>query len=92
MLLLNRIDCYVNSKLTIQWTLKQLKADQGLKPIAQSLKFGAVISEQWGYLGYSAEVKRFAYRDDFRLQVDQILRQMKKEGAIREIVERFINQ
>jgi len=92
MLLLNRIDCYVNSKLTIKWALKQLQSAQGLNPLNQSLRFGAVISQQWGYLGYSSAVKQFPFRQDFRLQVDKVLRQMKKEGEIKEIIERFIKQ
>ncbi|MCJ8299728.1 MAG: transporter substrate-binding domain-containing protein [Pseudomonadales bacterium] len=92
MLLLNRIDCYVNSKLTIQWGLKQLQNQQRKEANTASLKFGAVISEQWGYLGYSAATEQFPYRQEFRLKVDEVLRQMKKEGAISQIIERFLNQ
>ena len=92
MILLNRADCYVNSKLAIQWGLRQMQKRQLVNPFTVSLKFGALISQQWGYLGYSAATELFPYREHYRMQVDKVLRQMKKEGAISEIIERFINQ
>lgn len=93
MLLLKRIDCYVNSKIAIQWNLKKIEREDTYHLKIDSLKFGVTISQQWAYLGYTAKNKEaFKFKADFQNKVDIIIREMKSKGEIEKIVHEFLNK
>jgi polar amino acid transport system substrate-binding protein len=93
MLLLKRIDCYVNSQLTIDWFLNKMRRRDIYKFLNNDFSEPIVISSQNAYLGYTKRnIQSFPYSDDFEKKVNNILVQMKKQGEIQEILKRFINQ
>jgi polar amino acid transport system substrate-binding protein len=86
---LGRIDCYINDRVSIQWTLGQLKA-QGKYSQRAELREAAVIAVKQGYLGYTnRDNGRFAYKADFVRQFDNAIDQMKRSGEIDAIVRQF---
>ena len=90
MLMLNRIDCYVNSKLTIDWNLNKLKRLKIYQYATNNLIFSSVISQENAYIGYTKYgAKDSVYLNDFSHQVDVILNEMKREGLINKILLRF---
>ena len=95
-LLLNRADCAVVSKIPFQWYVKQMQHTgeyQKYNKKGVVLKEVAVISENDGYLGYTdidAE-KNFPYKKDFSIKFDIEIYKMRKEGVIKAIVDSFIH-
>jgi len=91
MLMLNRIDCYVNSKLTIDWNLKKLNRLKIYQQATNNLIFSSVISQENAYIGYTKYGgKDFVYINDFSHRVDVIINKMKREGLIDKILLRFL--
>src|SRR5450830_720417 len=89
---LKRIDCYINDRVSIQWTLNQLKAEgkyqQGGKHA--ELAEAAQIAVKQGFLGYTdRDNGRYAYKSDFVKQFNSALSQMKRSGEIDTIVHNF---
>jgi polar amino acid transport system substrate-binding protein len=90
MLMLNRIDCYVNSKLTIDWNLNQLKQLKTHQYAINHLIFGPVISQENAYIGYTKYGNKEPLQlNDFSHRVDVILKEMKRAGLIDEILLQF---
>lgn len=90
---LGRIDCYVNDKVAMLWTLKNLKDsgeyDEGGKH--SKLIVGATISKENGYLGYTNKNDmEFYFKEDFKTQLDQIINKMKESGEIAKIIDAYI--
>ncbi|MFT5708731.1 MAG: polar amino acid transport system substrate-binding protein [Oceanospirillaceae bacterium] len=93
MLKLKRIDCYINSKLTIEWTLNKLTAENNDVDFSANFIFSTVISENSAYLGFAAkDNKRFAFREDFARKVDAVIIKMKKDGKINALLQKFITR
>jgi polar amino acid transport system substrate-binding protein len=89
---LGRIDCYINDRVSIQWTLNQLKAegkyDEGGKHarLAEAVQIGV----EQGFLGYTdRDNGRYAYKSDFVKQFNDALYQMKRNGEIDTIARNF---
>ncbi len=82
-LLAGRIDCYVNSVLSIQAGLAEIGA--GPTQRAQ-LKQVLTIGESSVHLGYTAVDAAFPYKDDFADRVDTILTNLHASGEIFRIV------
>lgn len=89
-LIAGRIDCYMNDGLSIQWELKALQK-QG-KYNGVSVKKGAVISSEQGFLGFATDGGAFPFKGDFKATYHQVLEKMKASGRIDEIIDSFINQ
>jgi polar amino acid transport system substrate-binding protein len=90
-----QVDCYDNDRLSILWQLQRLKAKGAYKPGSTQAEIveATVISSEKGYLGYTNTDKgAFAYKEDFKAQLDKILADMKESGEIQKIVDQFINQ
>jgi len=89
---LKRIDCYINDRLSIQWTLNQLKAqgkyDEG--GAHASVAEAAVIAVEQGFLGFTdRDNGKFTYKNDFVKQFDNAIYQMKRTGEIDNIARNF---
>lgn len=83
-----QVDCYMNDKISIQWELKKLIKEGRYDGV--SLKKSAVISQEFGYLGFSSSGSRYPYKNDFKQQYLKILNKMKASGEIDQIVKRFL--
>ncbi|MCL9782070.1 ABC transporter substrate-binding protein [Vibrio sp. S4M6] len=88
-LISGRTDCYMNDALSIQWELKQLQK-MG-KYDGKSIKEGAVISSEQGYLGIITDGKKFPFKQDFTQQYLKVLNEMKSSGEIDKIIKDFVN-
>ncbi len=89
---LKRIDCYINDRVSIQWTRKQLKAegkyDEG--GTHAELVEAIVIATEQGFLGYTdRDQGRYTYKNDFVKQFDSVIYQMKRTGEIDNIARAF---
>ncbi|WP_085906654.1 substrate-binding periplasmic protein [Kiloniella majae] len=90
MLLARRTDCYVNAEMSIRWGLLRLRQAGLYDPGLDQLRFGAVIDAEWGYIGYTnTDNGAFPFKDDFIKKVNKIIRAMKADGSINQIIEDF---
>ena len=93
LLSLKRIDCYVNSKLTINWTINKLIKSTAYKSLADDLLYASVISENNAYIGYSKRyLEQHPAQIDFIEEVDHIIRKMREEGVLGKILKDFLAQ
>ncbi|MFZ6743971.1 substrate-binding periplasmic protein [Undibacterium sp. JH2W] len=92
-LLLGRIDCYLNDRLSILWEIERIKADGVYAENSQVIVEAAVISQELAYLGYTnRDNGRYSYKADFSRLLNQILVDMKKSGEIQKIVEEVLSK
>jgi polar amino acid transport system substrate-binding protein len=89
---LRRIDCYINDRLSIQWTLNQLKAqgkyDEG--GMHASVAEAAVIAVKQGFLGFTdRDNGKYIYKNDFVKQFDNAISLMKRSGEMDAITRNF---
>ncbi len=89
---MGRLDCYINDRVSIQWTLAALKRDQlydeGGKHAA--LVEAAVIGVEQGFLGFTDRDKgRFPFKTDFARKFSEVIYQMKRSGEIDRIAQAF---
>jgi polar amino acid transport system substrate-binding protein len=89
---LKRIDCYINDRVSIQWTREQLKAegkyDEG--GAHAEVAEAALIAVKQGYLGYtSRDNGRFAFKADFVKQFDSAIQHMRRNGEMDSITRGF---
>jgi len=92
---LRRIDCYINDRVSIEWTRNQLKAEgkyseeAGHAEIAEAVQ----IAVKQGHLGYTDRDKgRYTYKSDFVKQFDNAIRLMKRTGEMENITRGFFKQ
>jgi len=91
MLIQGRIDCYMITRLSFAWQLKQLKA-AGLYDASKQSEFkeGAILQVDPGFMGFTnADNGKFNFKLDFVKQFDIQIYKMFKSGAIRSIIDRF---
>jgi polar amino acid transport system substrate-binding protein len=89
---LKRIDCYINDRISIQWTLKQLKAagkyDEG--GVHAALAEATVIAVEQGFLGFTdRDNGKYTYKSDFVKQFNDAIYQMRRNGEIDAIARHF---
>jgi len=87
-LIAGRVDCYMNDALSIKWELKKLENEGKYDGV--SLTQGATISSEQGVLGFTSKDARFPYKEDFKNQYINLLKKMKTNGEIQEIINDFI--
>ena len=87
-LIAGRMDCYTNDALSIQWELKQLKADG--KYDGTSVVEGATISSEQGFLGIVTNGQNYPYKNNFKDEYHRILGEMKASGEVDKIVQDYI--
>ncbi|MES2299814.1 MAG: transporter substrate-binding domain-containing protein [Pseudomonadota bacterium] len=91
-LMLNRLDCYINDRQAIAWTIKAQKHDvqasaQGGQP---ELVEAAVIGVEQGFLGYSdRDHGKYPFKTDFAKKFDTVIYQMKRQGEIERIAQAY---
>jgi polar amino acid transport system substrate-binding protein len=92
---LGRIDCYINDRQAILWTLKVLQSEHSTDiPLRDDeLVEAASIAVRQGYLGYTDRDRgAFTYKAAFVKKFDAIIRQMKRQGDIDRIVADYLRQ
>jgi len=87
-LIADRIDCYVNDRASIVWSIKQMKKNKKL-PYVREVAEGSIISQENGHVAFS---KKFdaRYRRDFIDKLNAIILDMQKSGDINTIVDNFL--
>ncbi|OWY38019.1 ABC transporter substrate-binding protein [Xenophilus sp. AP218F] len=87
-----RIDCYLNDKLAIELELAELQRRGDYQPDGpDAIRQGPVISEENGYVGFSAR-SRLPYQADFVRQLNAALVELKRSGKIDQIVARALRR
>lgn len=79
-----RIDAYINDRLSILWTLQQLQ-QRGELPVetANALVEGPTLSVEHGHLGVTnRDQGRFTYKADFMRSLDVALAELERTGVI----------
>ncbi|PCI26576.1 MAG: ABC transporter substrate-binding protein [SAR324 cluster bacterium] len=85
------IDCYLNDRFSILWTIKQMKQKRVYRPrIHANFVMGAIISQEQGYLGFTYRDKgKYDYKIDFVTEFNQQFLILKKSGKIDAIIRNF---
>ncbi|NVD08010.1 amino acid ABC transporter substrate-binding protein [Vibrio sp. JPW-9-11-11] len=84
-----RIDCYMNDRLSILWELKLLKNSQQVER-DWSPVITTTVSSEYGYLGYARDPdNRFHFKQDFVTQFNQALNEIKRDGTIDAILANY---
>jgi len=83
-----QVDCYMNDDVSIRWELKKLSKEGRYN--GHNIEKTAVISQEYGYLGFSTRGGRYPFKNDLKKQYLNILEKMKKNGEIDTIVKRFL--
>jgi polar amino acid transport system substrate-binding protein len=90
-LLLGRIDCYINDRLSILWELERIKAEGLYEEGSKKIIEVAPVRQELAYLGYTErDGGRFSYKADFNRQLNAVLLEMKKKGEIQKIAESIL--
>ncbi|MBL4739681.1 MAG: transporter substrate-binding domain-containing protein [Sneathiella sp.] len=89
--LLGEISCFVQDPRVLNIYFDRYAKQKSLEnSFSDFLSLGTIISNNWGYLGYSdLDEKRFPFKWDFIKKVDAIIQKMKNRGRIKEIVESY---
>ncbi|WP_187170486.1 substrate-binding periplasmic protein [Salidesulfovibrio onnuriiensis] len=80
-----RVDCYINDKQAILWSLKQLAADGKLMGNPDDVVESQIISGEEGYIGFSAKLDAA----DFAAKFNALLKAMKDSGEVDAIIKEF---
>ncbi|XPV77356.1 MAG: substrate-binding periplasmic protein [Desulfovibrio sp.] len=83
-----RIQCYINDAFSVQHETKQL-IRSGDFSSDHKIRMIQSISKEQGHLGYSKKFKA-SYKKDFIKKFDEVILNMKKEGAIETIQANFM--
>lgn len=92
LLLLNRIDCYVNGELSILHSVKKLVDKGFMVNESKDLLKAFTIRENDGFIGYAQKATNFFYKEDFIEKVDSAIKQMKASGEIDSILKSYESQ
>lgn len=87
-LLLGRVDCYINDRRAILWTLSRLRHDHRYAHLLDSVHETAVVSRHAGYIGYSTHWNTAHFAKRF----NQELRRLKQSGEIQRIADCYLKQ
>lgn len=85
-----RIDCYINDRLSIAWEIKRLK-ESGRIDSSDYFALAAFVSEEYGYLGYTAYAEQFPYKDAFVTHFDEILQEAQASGIVEQVISEYID-
>jgi len=86
-LMVGRVDCYINDRVSILWTLKRL--DESELPYSRELAEGATIRQEEAYVAFSRKFNA-PYRHDFIDKLNSVILDMRESGEIQRIVDSFL--
>jgi len=88
----NRIDCYVNDKISILWETKRL-IEQGSIETPLNFMLATHINTESGFMAYTnVNEQNFPYKQEFVAAFDSALNELKTTGAIEKIVSSYIGE
>ena len=91
-LILQRIDCYMNDRFSILSEWRHMNAEGLNRDGVKIIDTGTIAVEQ-GYLGYTdRDNGRFPYKEDFIIQLNKIIENMRRTGEISRIVDRTLER
>lgn len=89
MLIKKRIDCYMNDRLSIFWTMNKMIKEKDLKEKdIKKITEAIIISRERGYIGF-AEIWNPPYKKDFLKKFNHELHSMRKSGRIAAIIKKY---
>lgn len=87
----NRIDCYINDKLSILWEIKRMKLSGDLDE-DREFELSISVSTEQGYLAFSADAdNRYPYKEHFVKKFNAIILEMQNNGEINNLLNRYID-
>jgi len=87
-----RIDAYANDRISMLWSLQQLKSSGEYRTNFVDVEIGTIIRTEYGYLGYTTSSgDKYSYKKDFMEKFDKEINKMKENGEIEAIVRRYTN-
>lgn len=85
----DRIDCYVNDRISILWELTRLKREGIVDTVNFSM--AAKISLEQGYIGFTnRNLEQYPYQSQFVAAFNSALAELKSSGQLDKIVGRYI--
>lgn len=88
----DRIDCYMNDRISIFWTINKMIKDKKIdKHKIDKFVEKAVISRERGFIGYSSKWNP-SFKEDFLKKLDHSIHEMRKKGRVEEIKKKFLSQ
>lgn len=84
------IDAYVNDRVAIFHTLKDLKKKNMWPKVFPEIEEVAIVSSEQGYLAFSKPDPKFPYQKDLILKFNKAIAKMKKENRIKAIVDQAL--
>ncbi|MEF1256766.1 MULTISPECIES: substrate-binding periplasmic protein [unclassified Vibrio] len=86
----NRIDCYLNDRLSILWEVKLLR-EEGIINSSWKMQLGNSVSSEQGYVGFTNQSPdKYPYKDEFIQQLNTIITYLKEDGTIDEILKKYL--
>nr|WP_255487416.1 ABC transporter substrate-binding protein [Oceanospirillum sediminis] len=83
-----RMDCLVNSRMSVLWDIQQLKNASKLS-VADIVQVH-VLKEQHGYLAFSKNsLMRYPFREDFITQFNIEIKQLSDSGELQKLIDDF---
>ncbi|MEA9355615.1 transporter substrate-binding domain-containing protein [Bacteriovorax sp. PP10] len=84
------IDAYVNDRIAIFHTLKNLKRKNMWPKNFSEIEEVAIVSAEQGYLAFANPDPKFPYQKDLILKFNKAIEKMKKENRIKAIVDQSL--
>lgn len=84
------IDVYVNDRIAIFHTLKNLKKKKMWPKNFSEIEEVAVVSSEQGYLAFSKPDPKFPYQKDLVSKFNKVIKKMKKDNRIKAIVDQSL--
>lgn len=84
-----RIDCYINDRISILWEVTRLKRDSNMDTVNFSM--AARISLEQGYIGFTNQnLEQYPYQSQFVAAFNSAIAELKSSGQLDKIVNRYI--
>lgn len=89
-LLNRRVDCYINDRLSILWELKRIYTERPELEKQTQLVDAMTLSHEPAYLAYTTQLpQQYPYKADFNEQFNRALGELKRQGEIAKIYQRY---
>ncbi|KJY84037.1 ABC transporter substrate-binding protein [Vibrio galatheae] len=86
----NRVDCYINDRLSILWEIKLLTVQGVFKP-DWALTLATSVGGEHGYLGFGDVAnEKYPFKEEFIRQFNQALHTLKQDGSIDAVLANYL--
>jgi polar amino acid transport system substrate-binding protein len=92
-LMLGRIDCYINDRLSILWEADHIRTEGLSVDSSQSISEVMALKQEASYLAFTTrDTGQYPYKDDFIRQFNPLLDEMRNSGEMQHIVEDVLSK